>query len=794
VSAEVLNRKSLWLTYLIGGGLVMIVNFTVLAGSIYQQLNYELVSISAVAAIIIGIRINRPSQAHIWYAFALGQAMWVVGDSIFNYYGTFLHQAPPFPSVADVLYIGAYPVFILALLGLVRSRLAGKDTGSLVDATMIATGAGLLSWVFLIKPLLGDASLSLLQQGTSIVLPVMDILLLALIARLLVLPGARPRSFVLVSMGLMAGFTGFTLRALTALTGGSQHTTGVLIAWLVSLLLWGAASLHPSMVQLTHKAAPLHGREFGWWRLALLVVASLVAPTVLAVQTLLDQEVDGLVIAGASALLFLLVIGRMAGLIREGRAAVTELDAQSKKLRGGIEARTQLELQLRHQALHDSLTGLANRAMFTERVGQALSAPAHLGSGVATLSLDLDEFKTVNDTLGHEAGDELLKQISKRITGYLRPPDLLARLDGDEFAILLTGMNDASDAISVADGLVEIMQLPFAQQGDVVTVNASVGVARANDGDVAENLVRNADAAMYTAKRNGKNQRVVYIPEMHSIVRDRTELKSALVRALTEGELRLAYQPIVDIQSGKVHGAEALVRWEHPKRGLIPPSEFLPYAEESGLIVDIDRWVVMGACIQVAKWKRDLPPGSNLGISVNFSGRTVQDSDIVPWVESCLQASGLEPSDLLIEITESVLVSDVDTAVRRMNELKGLGVRLAVDDFGTGYSSLNYVKLFPLDFLKVDKAFVDGVTQGPEESALARAILGLAEALGLETISEGIEDWAQASELSRLGSRFGQGYVYSPPVGACSMEHLIRSGFPRRSGPRSARVPFAPAA
>jgi diguanylate cyclase (GGDEF)-like protein len=432
--------------------------------------------------------------------------------------------------------------------------------------------------------------------------------------------------------------------------------------------------------------------------------------------------------------------------------------------------------------------------MFTERVGQALSAPAHLGSGVATLSLDLDEFKTVNDTLGHEAGDELLKQISKRITGYLRPPDLLARLDGDEFAILLTGMNDASDAISVADGLVEIMQLPFAQQGDVVTVNASVGVARANDGDVAENLVRNADAAMYTAKRNGKNQRVVYIPEMHSIVRDRTELKSALVRALTEGELRLAYQPIVDIQSGKVHGAEALVRWEHPKRGLIPPSEFLPYAEESGLIVDIDRWVVMGACIQVAKWKRDLPPGSNLGISVNFSGRTVQDSDIVPWVESCLQASGLEPSDLLIEITESVLVSDVDTAVRRMNELKGLGVRLAVDDFGTGYSSLNYVKLFPLDFLKVDKAFVDGVTQGPEESALARAILGLAEALGLETISEGIEDWAQASELSRLGSRFGQGYVYSPPVGASSMEHLIRSGFPRRSGPRSARVPFAPAA
>ncbi|HEX3327293.1 MAG TPA: EAL domain-containing protein [Actinomycetota bacterium] len=775
-----MNRRSLWLIYLIVGGLASIANFTVSAGSNYQRFGFDLISMSAVVAIVVGVRIHRPTRARIWYGFALGQAMWVVGDSIFSYYATFLHRALPFPSIADVLYIGAYPVFILVLLSLVRSRQGGKDIRSLMDATIIATGLGLLSWVFLTKPLLNDDSLNLLQRTTSVLLPVMDILVLALIARLLVVLGARPRSFILLG-SLTASFTAFTLHALTAFDGSSQLNTGVFIAWLASLLLWGAVSLHPSMVRLTDGATAMHARRFGSWRLVLLTAAALVAPTVLVVQTLLDQAVDDLV-AVASALLFLLVMARMAGLIRDARAAVTELDAQSNRLRRGIEARADLEHQLRDQALHDPLTGLPNRAMFTERLGQALLAPTHIHESVAMLFLDLDEFQAVNDTFGHEAGDELLRQIVRRIRGYLRASHTLARVEGDEFAILLAEVNGLRDATSVADGLVEIMQLPFALQGDLITVNVSVGLALANDGDMAENVLRNANAAMYAAKLNGKNQRVIYTPDMHSIVKDRAELKKALENALTEGELRIAYQPIVDIQSGQVNGAEALVRWEHPERGLIPPFEFLPYAEESGLIVEIDRWVVMQACIQLAKWKEDLPNGSNMGISVNFSGRTIQDNHIVAWVKVCLNASGLEPRDVLIEITESALISNLDTAVRRMNELKRLGVRLAVDDFGTGYASLNYVKRFPLDFLKIDKAFVDGVTQGPEESALARAILGLAEALGLDTIAEGIEDAGQALELSRLGSRFGQGYLYSPPVSASSMVELVHAGFAHASG------------
>ncbi len=442
-----------------------------------------------------------------------------------------------------------------------------------------------------------------------------------------------------------------------------------------------------------------------------------------------------------------------------------------------VTARTRLEEQLTHHAFHDALTGLANRVRLRERVEHALERAGRTAERIAVLFIDLDGFKTINDSLGHGAGDRLLAMVADRLLNATRGCDTVARMGGDEFAVLIENVNEDADAIRVADRIACSMHRPFLLDATEVFVSASIGIARAalaEDGESsAEALLRNADVAMYRAKAAGKGRWEVFQPHMHQVARERLLLEAELRQAMERHELRLAYQPIVELSNGRMMGLEALIRWQHPERGNIPPGVFIPIAEETGLIVPLGRWVVREACRQAAHWQQ-LHGAEQLSITVNLSGRQFQEDAMVGEVATTLAETGLDPSSLILEITESAIVQHTDTMLSRMHELKALGIRLAIDDFGTGYSSLSYLQRFPIDILKIDKAFVDGLGRDESEAALARTIIALAEMLCLRTIAEGIEERDQCSHLMKLGCEYGQGYLFDRPLEVEDVERRLR--------------------
>ena len=433
------------------------------------------------------------------------------------------------------------------------------------------------------------------------------------------------------------------------------------------------------------------------------------------------------------------------------------------------------EERLAYQAFHDPLTDLANRSLFLQQVGAALERAEAEPETVAVLFLDLDNFKTVNDSLGHSEGDRLLVAAAERLLNATRGCDTVARLGGDEFAVLLANVRSEGDIVAVAMRITAALRAPFALQGTEAFVSASIGIARAGAGAGAEELLRNADAAMYSAKTRGKGQYVLFEAAMHAAVLARLSLEADLRRAVAGNEFRLHYQPIVDLQTREIVGVEALVRWEHPERGMVSPNEFVAFAEETGLIVPIGRWVLAEACRQGAAWRRDPTLGRPLQITVNLSGRQLHEASLVDDVRAALAASGLPPTALVLEVTESVMMEHTDVTLARLHDLRSLGVSLAIDDFGTGYSSLSYLQRFPIDTLKVDKTFVDAVGRAGDDPVLARAIVALGGALQLRTVAEGIEHEAQAAELARLGCALGQGYLWSPPLDAAALTARLAS-------------------
>ncbi|HEY7879004.1 MAG TPA: EAL domain-containing protein [Gemmatimonadaceae bacterium] len=429
-----------------------------------------------------------------------------------------------------------------------------------------------------------------------------------------------------------------------------------------------------------------------------------------------------------------------------------------------ITSRKNLEAQLAYQALHDPLTGLANRALFRDRVDHALAGMERAGGRLAVLFLDLDDFKTVNDSLGHNEGDRLLAAVAARFLNATRGCDTVARLGGDEFAVLLESVHTDSDVITVAERIATSLRAPFVLDEKPVAVTASMGIARAGDAEGTEELLRNADVAMYTAKSAGKGRYAIFAPQMHRALVDRMALEADLRDGIERGELRLLYQPIVDLATGRLAAVEALVRWEHPTRGLLAPAVFIPLAEETGLIVPLGRWVIREACKQGALWRSQSPLDESPTVTVNLSGRQFQHEALVSDIAAALAESGLEPVRLVLEITESVIMRDVEVTLARLLELKALGVRLAIDDFGTGYSSLSSLRRFPIDVLKIDKAFVDNITLGGNDAALARTIIALGDMLSLRTVAEGIEDAQQHRTLQELGCELGQGYLFAKPL------------------------------
>ena len=446
-----------------------------------------------------------------------------------------------------------------------------------------------------------------------------------------------------------------------------------------------------------------------------------------------------------------------------------------------IGTRKSLEARLTHQASHDPLTNLANRTLFRQRVEVALQR-ARNRDQVVVMFLDIDNFKAVNDSAGHSAGDQLLVVAASRLLNATRGSDTVARFGGDEFAILLENVRDDDEARIVADRITRAMRQSIHVGEESVSSGVSIGIARLhNEGDGADELIRNADVAMYTAKGAGKGRYQFFEPAMHTAVVDRVELETELRRAIAAPATAfvLHYQSLVQIETSAVVGVEALVRWNHSRRGELQPSDFITVAEETGLIVPLGRWVLREACRQAFAWWKDLPDENRMSMAVNISGRQLQDAAFVADVAEALADSGLPPSRLVLEITETVIMHRTEAMVRRLTELKELGVHLAIDDFGTGYSSLSYLQQFPIDIIKIDKAFIEGMNRDPAGAALTRTIIGLGDTLGLSTVAEGVEHASQRETLAELGCVVAQGFLFARPVAASGVSEMVSKPTPR---------------
>jgi diguanylate cyclase (GGDEF)-like protein/PAS domain S-box-containing protein len=435
--------------------------------------------------------------------------------------------------------------------------------------------------------------------------------------------------------------------------------------------------------------------------------------------------------------------------------------------------RRRLEDQLRHRAFHDGLTGLANRALLENRLGHASAVARRRAHKLAVLFLDLDDFKTINDSLGHAAGDELLRGVAERVSGLLRAGDTASRRGGDEFAILLEDLESGAEAEAIAWRIMEALAEPLAVHGRELTIGVSIGIAVSDGATNVEELLRNADVAMYAAKDDGKGAVRVFEDRMLRRFVDRLELREELATAIDGGQLELDYQPIVELESGRIVSVEALVRWRHPERGRIGPDQFIPLAEESGLIVPLGRWVLEAACAQASALHDALPDREPVTMSVNVSTRQLRDPGFPETVAAVLHESGIEPGTLVLELTESLLVDDRDEIMGQLERLKELGLRLAVDDFGTGYSVLSYLQEFPIDVLKIDKSFVDDIHTRPDKARLVAGIVNIGASLDLDVVAEGIEESGQADELRAMRSPFGQGYLFSRPVSGAAVQQLL---------------------
>lgn len=448
--------------------------------------------------------------------------------------------------------------------------------------------------------------------------------------------------------------------------------------------------------------------------------------------------------------------------------------------------------ELAHEAFHDSLTGLPNRSLFADRVAHALARSRRSRAPIAVLVIDLDDFQKANDVLGHRRGDALLGDVAGRLAACLRPSDTLARLGGDEFAVLLDDV-DPGEAERVAARLLAALERPFEAGGRSVRVSASVGIAT-GAGD-PETLIRDADLAMYRAKAEGKRRYEVFEPRLHEQAVERFELDAELDRAIEGGELVLAFQPIIGMTRGEVVGLEALVRWRHPTRGMLPPDRFIPLSEANGRIRELGLWVLREACRRAALWRAKYPGIPDLKIGVNLSAAQLRDPGVVRDVARVLAATDLEPSALTLEVTETVLMDDLDlqAAAHRLTELKQLGIQVAVDDFGAGHSSLRYLKGLPLDNLKIAQAYVDEIDRPEAHPRILKAILDLAEVFELRTVAEGIERAEQRDRLLELGCEFGQGFLLAKPLDAAATdEFLLRGGLFGQSGPFAERVAVSP--
>lgn len=709
-----------------------------------------LVSVAAalviLAALVLGILRHRPAGFG-WRAIAAGIAANAVG--IVGSEGAAEFGLGGLETISALAFVLGHGLIMVGLVGLLPRQSRGKE--HLIDAAVVTSAGGLALWLLVIP---GSIQHEAGIDFGSLAVAVLDVLLLGVLTLGLLVPGRKTAAFWFI---VAAVFTTLASDAIGLLAQANEFVVPPQLlsaaAWLGSAG-WAAAALQPTM---TRPVQPSDGDDAGpaGFRFAMLAIASFAGPLLLAVQWTIDAvHVDVPSIALGSAVLSGLVavrLGRLVGRLQRSMA-------EGGRLRG----------ELLYRATHDALTSLPNRSKFGEQLEVALQRE---GFGVGVYFCDLDDFKAVNDTLGHAAGDELLTAVAARFRHHLRPGDLVARLGGDEFGVLARDISAGAQAEEVAKRLLASLDQPFSIGGRTVFAHASIGVATGVAGAVdAADLVRNADVAMYLAKGEGKGRYQVFEPSMHAAIVGRLALRSELEAAIAHGQLILDYQPLVRIADGKVEGVEALVRWDHPTRGVLPPSEFIPLAEATGLIVPLGRWVLLEAAQAARDWEHSV--GVSLKVSVNVAAPQLSDDRFVSDVREALQRSGLPPERLVLEVTEGVM-RDTETAVRVLAELRSIGVQIAIDDFGTGYSSLSRITSLPIDILKIDRSFIDALGRDTRERGLTSTVVALARSLDVDVVAEGIERPEQLDELRRLGCRLGQGYLLARPMAASAIERFI---------------------
>lgn len=832
---------------------------------------------------------GRPAVRRFWVLLGASAMSWGLGQTIWAYYESVLGREVPFPSLADVGYLGAVPLAALAMLALPANpqSFAGR-TRTIIDGLIMAVSLLVFSWVLVLGPLFRQGG-DFLSQAISLAYPAGDIVVVTIVAYVIVRAretnSRAPVPLGLVALGLFAiaiadsGFTYFTVTE--TYSSGNPIDLGWFLGYVVIGISARVAVRETREFEETPDAVDTmgespHGLMLPYvavclgliarvWSLvsdgqvesivsyaSAAVLALIVARQFLATRELADTrlrvqertaelnasrqrfealaqhssdvvaivEPDGGVkyVSGSIQRVF----GHDPDQIREsnlldivdegGRellaaalqaaadeprgtrsvevyiaapggghwAAVTVTNLMDNDdVRGliinshDISERKILEDQLVHQAFHDPLTALANRAMFKESVDRTLLEEPD-AERVAVLYLDLDGFKEVNDSLGHASGDLLLVMVAERLRSCIRPGDVVARLGGDEFAFLLPDASHDEIALSVATRVREAMAEPFIVDGQPVRVLGSIGVARGSgDHETSDNLLRNADLAMYKAKASGPGSIEMFIPQMHTHQVARFQTERDLRNALNREEFELHYQPTHDLTTGSVTGVEALIRWRHPQRGLVPPSDFIPIAEATGLIDDIGRWVLQEACRQAVVWHEAFPELGPIQMGVNISGRQLSQPGLVDDVRNALADAGLAARFLMLEMTETVLIDQSDLTLGILGQLKELGVSVAIDDFGTGYSSLAYLHQFPADVLKIDRSFINRLDGDDADTELVRTILSLGRSLDMTTIGEGIETDGQLAALSALGCDLGQGYRLCRPMDVANVEAML---------------------
>jgi diguanylate cyclase (GGDEF)-like protein len=675
-------------------------------------------------------------------------------------------QSVPFSLLSDAATIPGYVLVGIILIILLRARQSVERHAAL-DGLIVCAAAGLASVLLLAAPAAALPDHPLSQTLLAALYPLFDVVLSLLVINLTFTTTTWPFSLVTFLATLLLMFAGDLAYAILVVSGKAYTSPWLDLPFLIAYVMMGITALHPSVVRLS-RAERRPAQAWSWQRLSLLVPA-VATPYVLMVAV------------GGRSPAYRLAIGVT------GAAIVALLLVRAVS---AVQAQVAAQLRSEHQARHDPLTGLPNRGMLSLEIQRLVAGMPPAGPDrIWVYLLDLDGFKWVNDSWGHDTGDQLVIEVAARLRAVVPPATMLARVGGDEF--LLAYVGDQPEALRLADEIRGCLARALPVRDTEVVISASVGIAHATGGCdpaiTAEALLRDADTAMYRAKSEGPGRTTVFDTSMHDRVRERVDLEVALRTALAEGQLHVAYQPIVQLGNARPTGAEALVRWQHPVRGQIPPAQFIPIAEDAGMIGAIGTWVREEAVRQLAQWRADGTVADDFYISVNVSPRQLSDADLPLTVSAELLRAGVPARALVLEMTESVMVDGSSVTARVLHELRESGVRLVVDDFGTGFSALGYLRRFPISGVKIDRSFVSGLGSSLEDEEIVRAVVAMSYALGLTVVAEGVETVLQRDALAAVGVSHGQGWLWGPAVPAAEFAAHWHAGGPAARSAAAAR-------